>query len=188
MEAPLRIGVFADIIWVLQQISCIAFFSSTKGCVERHYGYLRKPQLEPKVLDPVLFVLFETCEVWHGLLLHLVFFIFFILLCSLYSAEGSHVSGQSNGRDPQALAKAVQIHHDTQHTMYFAWESQKNSTNVAPHATSKCFRCLPPLERAKLTSLYLLPAARNSCTELILCSAVWCINKIEPFFKSSRYS
>ncbi|XP_041507816.1 protein argonaute-4 isoform X3 [Microtus oregoni] len=36
------------------------------------------------------------------------------------SAEGSHVSGQSNGRDPQALAKAVQIHHDTQHTMYFA--------------------------------------------------------------------
>lgn len=42
------------------------------------------------------------------------------LLYSLYSAEGSHVSGQSNGRDPQALAKAVQIHHDTQHTMYFA--------------------------------------------------------------------
>ncbi|KAG7225409.1 hypothetical protein INR49_027398 [Caranx melampygus] len=36
------------------------------------------------------------------------------------SAEGSHVSGQSNGRDPQALAKAVQIHYDTQHTMYFA--------------------------------------------------------------------
>ncbi|KAA8586199.1 hypothetical protein FQN60_007768, partial [Etheostoma spectabile] len=29
------------------------------------------------------------------------------------SAEGSHVSGQSNGRDPQAMAKAVQIHHDT---------------------------------------------------------------------------
>lgn len=37
------------------------------------------------------------------------------------SAEGSHVSGQSNGRDPQALAKAVQIHHDTLRTMYFAW-------------------------------------------------------------------
>uniref|UniRef100_A0A4W3HCY2 Argonaute RISC component 4 n=1 Tax=Callorhinchus milii TaxID=7868 RepID=A0A4W3HCY2_CALMI len=36
------------------------------------------------------------------------------------SAEGSHVSGQSNGRDPLALAKAVQVHHDTQHTMYFA--------------------------------------------------------------------
>uniref|UniRef100_A0A671KKW9 Protein argonaute-3-like n=1 Tax=Sinocyclocheilus anshuiensis TaxID=1608454 RepID=A0A671KKW9_9TELE len=36
------------------------------------------------------------------------------------SAEGSHVSGQSNGRDPQALAKAVQIHHDTMRTMYFA--------------------------------------------------------------------
>lgn len=39
---------------------------------------------------------------------------------SLDSAEGSHVSGQSNGRDPQALAKAVQIHHDTLRTMYFA--------------------------------------------------------------------
>uniref|UniRef100_A0A7N8YGS8 Protein argonaute-1 n=1 Tax=Mastacembelus armatus TaxID=205130 RepID=A0A7N8YGS8_9TELE len=36
------------------------------------------------------------------------------------SAEGSHVSGQSNGRDPQVLAKAVQIHHDTLRTMYFA--------------------------------------------------------------------
>uniref|UniRef100_A0A669DW12 Argonaute RISC component 1 n=1 Tax=Oreochromis niloticus TaxID=8128 RepID=A0A669DW12_ORENI len=36
------------------------------------------------------------------------------------SGEGSHVSGQSNGRDPQALAKAVQIHHDTLRTMYFA--------------------------------------------------------------------
>uniref|UniRef100_A0A8C2G670 Argonaute RISC catalytic component 3b n=1 Tax=Cyprinus carpio TaxID=7962 RepID=A0A8C2G670_CYPCA len=36
------------------------------------------------------------------------------------SAEGSHVSGQSNGREPQALAKAVQIHHDTLRTMYFA--------------------------------------------------------------------
>ncbi|KAF0024411.1 hypothetical protein F2P81_023213 [Scophthalmus maximus] len=33
------------------------------------------------------------------------------------SAEGSHVSGQSNGRDPSALAKAVQIHYDTQHTI-----------------------------------------------------------------------
>lgn len=41
-----------------------------------------------------------------------------LLLC--HSAEGSHVSGQSNGRDPQALAKAVQIHHDTLRTMYFA--------------------------------------------------------------------
>uniref|UniRef100_A0A8C2H0P2 Protein argonaute-1 n=1 Tax=Cyprinus carpio TaxID=7962 RepID=A0A8C2H0P2_CYPCA len=36
------------------------------------------------------------------------------------SAECSHVSGQSNGRDPQALATAVQIHHDTLRTMYFA--------------------------------------------------------------------
>ncbi|MGH0151680.1 UNVERIFIED_CONTAM: hypothetical protein FKN15_019751 [Acipenser sinensis] len=36
------------------------------------------------------------------------------------SAEGSHTSGQSNGRDQQALAKAVQIHQDTLCTMYFA--------------------------------------------------------------------
>uniref|UniRef100_A0A8C1U9G5 Protein argonaute-1 n=1 Tax=Cyprinus carpio TaxID=7962 RepID=A0A8C1U9G5_CYPCA len=36
------------------------------------------------------------------------------------SAEGSHTSGQSNGRDQQALAKAVQIHQDTMRTMYFA--------------------------------------------------------------------
>lgn len=43
------------------------------------------------------------------------------LSCPPDSAEGSHVSGQSNGRDPQALAKAVQIHHDTLRTMYFAW-------------------------------------------------------------------
>lgn len=42
------------------------------------------------------------------------------LTSCLCSAEGSHVSGQSNGRDPQALAKAVQIHHDTLRTMYFA--------------------------------------------------------------------
>ncbi|XP_064410608.1 protein argonaute-2 isoform X3 [Latimeria chalumnae] len=36
------------------------------------------------------------------------------------SAEGSHTSGQSNGRDQQALAKAVQVHQDTMRTMYFA--------------------------------------------------------------------
>lgn len=36
------------------------------------------------------------------------------------SAEGSHTSGQSNGRDQQALAKAVQVHQDTLRTMYFA--------------------------------------------------------------------
>lgn len=46
-------------------------------------------------------------------------FLTLLALVSL-SAEGSHVSGQSNGRDPQALAKAVQIHHDTLRTMYFA--------------------------------------------------------------------
>lgn len=38
----------------------------------------------------------------------------------LFSGEGSHISGQSNGRDPQALAKAVQVHQDTLRTMYFA--------------------------------------------------------------------
>lgn len=37
-----------------------------------------------------------------------------------FSAEGSHTSGQSNGRDHQALAKAVQVHQDTLRTMYFA--------------------------------------------------------------------
>ncbi|GLD53045.1 protein argonaute-3 [Lates japonicus] len=42
------------------------------------------------------------------------------VLGPMKDAEGSHVSGQSNGRDPQALAKAVQIHHDTLRTMYFA--------------------------------------------------------------------
>lgn len=43
------------------------------------------------------------------------------------SAEGSHISGQSNGRDPLALAKAVQIHHDTLTTMYFAWTRREKS-------------------------------------------------------------
>lgn len=43
-------------------------------------------------------------------------------LPACFSAEGSHTSGQSNGRDHQALAKAVQIHQDTLRTMYFAWE------------------------------------------------------------------
>ncbi|KAG8134005.1 hypothetical protein E2320_011768 [Naja naja] len=42
-------------------------------------------------------------------------------LCHTYvRAEGSHTSGQSNGRDHQALAKAVQVHQDTLRTMYFA--------------------------------------------------------------------
>lgn len=40
----------------------------------------------------------------------------------IFSGEGSHISGQSNGRDPQALAKAVQVHQDTLRTMYFAWK------------------------------------------------------------------
>lgn len=43
-----------------------------------------------------------------------------ILTFCCFSAEGSHTSGQSNGRDQQALAKAVQIHQDTLRTMYFA--------------------------------------------------------------------
>lgn len=45
---------------------------------------------------------------------------FLPLCCCRFSAEGSHTSGQSNGRDHQALAKAVQIHQDTLRTMYFA--------------------------------------------------------------------
>lgn len=42
------------------------------------------------------------------------------LLSFSFSVEGSHISGQSNGRGPQALAKAVQVHQDTLRTMYFA--------------------------------------------------------------------
>lgn len=53
-------------------------------------------------------------------------------LCCLCSGEGSHVSGQSNGRDPQALAKAVQIHHDTLRTMYFAWIPSVTIANPSP--------------------------------------------------------
>lgn len=44
------------------------------------------------------------------------------LFSCTFSGEGSHISGQSNGRDPQALAKAVQVHQDTLRTMYFAWK------------------------------------------------------------------
>lgn len=46
------------------------------------------------------------------------------------SAEGSHTSGQSNGRDHQALAKAVQVHQDTLRTMYFAWHVLMFSDSV----------------------------------------------------------
>lgn len=53
------------------------------------------------------------------------------LVASCFSAEGSHVSGQSNGRDPQALAKAVQIHHDTLRTMYFAWAARLAPTPIS---------------------------------------------------------
>lgn len=47
-----------------------------------------------------------------------------------FSAEGSHTSGQSNGRDHQALAKAVQVHQDTLRTMYFAWHVLMFSNSV----------------------------------------------------------
>lgn len=43
-----------------------------------------------------------------------------LFILFFFSGEGSHISGQSNGRDPQALAKAVQVHQDTLRTMYFA--------------------------------------------------------------------
>lgn len=56
--------------------------------------------------------------------------------CPLCSGEGSHVSGQSNGRDPQALAKAVQIHHDTLRTMYFAWATPTITTINPSHLIS----------------------------------------------------
>lgn len=70
-----------------------------------------------KTVNVDLFVAFSV--VWNNS--------FLSLSCS---AEGSHVSGQSNGRDPQALAKAVQIHYDTQHTMYFAWASEHISQST----------------------------------------------------------
>lgn len=56
------------------------------------------------------------------------------------SAEGSHVSGQSNGRDPQALAKAVQIHHDTLRTMYFAWTPPPLPSIFPSHSASLSVR------------------------------------------------
>lgn len=46
----------------------------------------------------------------------------YTVISLIFSGEGSHISGQSNGRDPQALAKAVQVHQDTLRTMYFAWK------------------------------------------------------------------
>ncbi|KAF5915309.1 hypothetical protein HPG69_011774 [Diceros bicornis minor] len=39
------------------------------------------------------------------------------------SAEGSHTSGQSNGRDHQALAKAVQVHQDTLRTIFSIFQN-----------------------------------------------------------------
>lgn len=67
--------------------------------------------------------------------LWLVFTIYHNWSSPLCSAEGSHVSGQSNGRDPQALAKAVQIHHDTLRTMYFAWATPSLPNHCHPSTT-----------------------------------------------------
>lgn len=81
---------------------------------------------------------------WH-------YFSFPSLSCS---AEGSHVSGQSNGRDPQALAKAVQIHYDTQHTMYFAWTSLSASPLVdLPHIFFFLFKSICPIPPLPSSSL-----------------------------------
>lgn len=60
--------------------------------------------------------------------------------CCLGSAEGSHTSGQSNGRDQQALAKAVQIHQDTLRTMYFAW-AQPELSPVSWNTLYVYFKC-----------------------------------------------
>lgn len=68
------------------------------------------------------------------------------MVCSsLLSAEGSHVSGQSNGRDPQALAKAVQIHHDTLRTMYFAWANIPPLTMITFITQTQKQPCTPGL-------------------------------------------
>ncbi|MEQ2210278.1 Protein argonaute-3, partial [Xenoophorus captivus] len=61
------------------------------------------------------FVLLSPVQWWRSVLCPCL-----TVVSVCLSAEGSHISGQSNGRDPQALAKAVQIHHDTLRTMYFA--------------------------------------------------------------------
>ncbi|MEQ2159330.1 Protein argonaute-3, partial [Goodea atripinnis] len=61
------------------------------------------------------FVLLSPVQWWRSVLC-----LCLTVVSVCLSAEGSHISGQSNGRDPQALAKAVQIHHDTLRTMYFA--------------------------------------------------------------------
>lgn len=53
-----------------------AFFRWAYSRLERHNTLFKEPQLEPKIfLNPVVFVLFETCEVGSGLLLHLFFFV-----------------------------------------------------------------------------------------------------------------
>lgn len=79
-------------------------------------------------------------------------------LCCLCSGEGSHVSGQSNGRDPQALAKAVQIHHDTLRTMYFAWTPSVSITNPSPIIST--WVGTMPITTTTTSSLSLIP---NDC-------------------------
>lgn len=96
------------------------------------------------------------------------------------SSEGSHVSGQSNGRDPQALAKAVQIHHDTQHTMYFAWEHLGRWGKTTTHAVLKCLEASCSIQGRGISDCP-LPAAPDSRTESVLHCNVWCTNTIEPF-------
>ncbi|KAI1243657.1 hypothetical protein IHE44_0001291 [Lamprotornis superbus] len=46
------------------------------------------------------------------------------------SAEGSHTSGQSNGRDHQALAKAVQVHQDTLRTIHLLHINLMNKKKI----------------------------------------------------------
>lgn len=105
-----------------------------------------------------------------------------ICMClHFHSAEGSHVSGQSNGRDPQALAKAVQIHHDTQHTMYFAWEHLGRWGKTNNPCSPEMFWMPTAIAGAQLISGCPLPAALTSRTESVLHSNVWCTNIIEPF-------
>lgn len=87
------------------------------------------------------------------------------IVCVSCSAEGSHVSGQSNGRDPQALAKAVQIHYDTQHTMYFAWTSEHiNDPPATPLSFFFRIRC----QSLCLSSLYTLILFSESAPEQLL--------------------
>lgn len=181
MEALLRIWVFLDIILFnycnspLNKLCCI--FQLSKLVFRDKTNYLKI------FVNPVLFVPFETCEVWSYLLWHQVFcFILFTVRKAVMCQDRAMVGIL---RPWLRLCRSTMI----PSTQCILPESLRKRTQPIwhPHAASNVSNAYC-LYRATLTSDGLLPAARNSCTESILRSTVWCINKIEPFFKSNRYS